>query len=112
MTAPPAAITAALNRADELGYTAITTKSVTALLEAAAPWIVADVLARVEQGIADGAAEVITQAVTAERDRIRQLAIDENAWYGADPECLATDKEGDCPHCDPRSFADLLRGDQ
>jgi hypothetical protein len=40
----------------------------------------------------------------AERERIRQLALTECAWYGADPGCV----ESDCPHCDARSFADLL----
>ncbi len=42
MNEPPgAALTAALSKAAELGYSAITTKSVTALLGAAAPLIAA-----------------------------------------------------------------------
>jgi hypothetical protein len=54
-----------------------------AALEAAAPLIAAGVLARVEQGIADGAAEVIAQAAAAERERACEIArgyLDGNVW--------------------------------
>jgi hypothetical protein len=61
---PADAITAALAAATKADYSAITTRSVTLLLEAAAPAIRA-------------------QAAAADRERIRQLAIDHNAV--ADP---------------------------
>lgn len=72
----------------------------TAVLEAAAPHIITDVLARVEQGIADGAAEVIAQAVRDERERCARLAL---AEAGETDDGVAANAL--------LEFADLLRED-
>jgi len=73
-------------------------------VEAAAPLIAADVLARVEQGIADGAAEAIAQVVAAERERIRQLALLQATAPLSAQSPIASQAL--------REFADLLAGDQ
>jgi hypothetical protein len=77
---PPEALAAAFNRIDELGYTAITRKSVLALLEAAEPHIRRN-----------------------ELERIRQLAAEHNAVYWAEPPGHAIAMQGDWV-----AFASLL----
>ena len=104
---PAAAVTAALKVAPDGLFAA----EIQRMLEAAAPAIraqaIAETLARVEQGIADGAAEVIAQAAAAERQRIRQLAADVDAMYmretASPPDYGVYEIE--------TPFADLLRED-
>lgn len=73
---------------------------------AATPFIVADVLARVEQGAAAGAADAIGEAVRAERERIIALAREMGAAYpvAAGPASRAAWTET------ASSFADFLAG--
>lgn len=106
MTIPPEAVNAAAKALARGDCPPFYRARARIALEAAAPLIVADVLARVEQGIADGAAEVIAQAVAAERERIRQLAEGVGASYQL---CRCDPAKGiGVPNHGPVPFADLL----
>ena len=114
---PPPAITAAADMLSIRFTEAVSSRGLIdwnslarAVLEAAAPAIraqvIAETLARVEQGIADGAAEVIAQAVRDERERCARLAERRNAIYF---ELGEPDPDGEPSGMLP--FADLLRED-